>query len=352
MIDAIDSVVAKAALIAWCKRRKLPITVTGAAGGQTDPTRIRTADLTRTEHDPLLAKVRARLRRDHGFSRNPRRRFSVECVYSDEQLVYPDAEGEVCHTKPGAGESTRSIAPRASVPPPSLPAASASWPPVAFWRGWPATPLPLIDHGEPRWKRSIPSPASIATTRGRSTRSSAWPIIARPRNPWWPIAPCTATTASGPAFVDVHGERRDAGRASATLRPGEGILDREKKIEGRGNRPPRPECRGLAFLSARAALPSSSGASRALPASLFGFLHLLLQIILDAHLVDQAKLGFQVIDVLFLVIEDALEQVTGDVILDLLAVRDGVDQVGARFCSSLRSHSSISLVFSPISSLP
>ncbi|MFM9270864.1 tRNA cyclic N6-threonylcarbamoyladenosine(37) synthase TcdA [Halomonas elongata] len=107
VVDAIDSVAAKAALIAWCKRRKQPITVTGAAGGQTDPTRIRTADLTRTEHDPLLAKVRARLRRDHGFSRNPRRRFSVECVYSDEQLIYPGADGEVCHTKPGAGESTR-----------------------------------------------------------------------------------------------------------------------------------------------------------------------------------------------------------------------------------------------------
>ncbi|GED23027.1 tRNA cyclic N6-threonylcarbamoyladenosine(37) synthase TcdA [Halomonas halmophila] len=107
VIDAIDSVVAKAAMIAWCKRRKLPITVTGAAGGQTDPTRIRTADLTRTEHDPLLAKVRARLRREYGFSRNPRRRFSVECVYSDEQLVYPGADGEVCHTKPGADESTR-----------------------------------------------------------------------------------------------------------------------------------------------------------------------------------------------------------------------------------------------------
>ncbi|MBY5924800.1 MULTISPECIES: tRNA cyclic N6-threonylcarbamoyladenosine(37) synthase TcdA [unclassified Halomonas] len=107
LIDAIDSVVAKAALIAWCKRRKLPLTVTGAAGGQTDPTRIKVADLTRTEHDPLLAKVRSRLRRDHGFSRNPKRRFSVECVYSDEQLVYPGQDGEVCHTKPGAGEATR-----------------------------------------------------------------------------------------------------------------------------------------------------------------------------------------------------------------------------------------------------
>lgn len=107
VIDAIDSVVAKAALIAWCKRRKLGLTVTGAAGGQTDPTRIRSADLTRTEHDPLLAKVRARLRRDFGFSRNPKRRFGVECVYSDEQLVYPGSDGEVCLQKPGLGEATR-----------------------------------------------------------------------------------------------------------------------------------------------------------------------------------------------------------------------------------------------------
>ena len=107
LVDAIDSVLAKAALIAWCKRRKLPITVTGAAGGQTDPTRIRIADLSRTEHDPLLAKVRARLRRDFGFSRNPKRRFSVECVYSDEQLVYPGSDGEVCFQKPGTGEAMR-----------------------------------------------------------------------------------------------------------------------------------------------------------------------------------------------------------------------------------------------------
>ncbi|MBB3191441.1 tRNA cyclic N6-threonylcarbamoyladenosine(37) synthase TcdA [Halomonas cerina] len=107
VVDAIDNVMAKAALIAWCRRRKLPITVTGAAGGQIDPTRIRVADLTRTENDPLLAKVRARLRRDFGFSRNPRRRFSVECVYSDEQLVYPGADGEVCYQKPGTGEATR-----------------------------------------------------------------------------------------------------------------------------------------------------------------------------------------------------------------------------------------------------
>lgn len=107
VIDAIDNVAAKAALIAWCRRRKLPITVTGAAGGQTDPTRIKVADLARTQQDPLLAKVRARLRRDHGFSRNPKRRFDVACVYSEEQLIYPDSSGDVCRQKPGDGEPTR-----------------------------------------------------------------------------------------------------------------------------------------------------------------------------------------------------------------------------------------------------
>lgn len=107
LLDTIDSVVAKTALIAWCRRRKLPITVTGAAGGQTDPTRIQIADLTRTIQDPLLARVRAQLRRDYGFTRDPKKRFGVECVFSDEQLVYPAPDGEVCHTKPAAGESTR-----------------------------------------------------------------------------------------------------------------------------------------------------------------------------------------------------------------------------------------------------
>jgi tRNA threonylcarbamoyladenosine dehydratase len=107
VIDAIDGVAAKVALIAWCRRRKLPVVVTGAAGGQTDPTRIRVADLSRSEQDPLLAKVRARLRRDHGFPRNPKRRFAVECVYSDEPLVYPGADGEVCRQKPAPGESVR-----------------------------------------------------------------------------------------------------------------------------------------------------------------------------------------------------------------------------------------------------
>ena len=62
---------------------------------QLDPTRIQIGDLARTEQDPLLARVRSLLRRDYNFSRNLKRRFDVECVYSDEQLVYPGGDGEV-----------------------------------------------------------------------------------------------------------------------------------------------------------------------------------------------------------------------------------------------------------------
>lgn len=107
VVDAIDSVVAKTALIAWCKRRKIGLTVTGGAGGLIDPTRVEIRDLTRTEHDPLLAKVRAKLRREHGYSRNLKRRFGISCVCSTEQRRYPDISGAVCMQKPGTGNATR-----------------------------------------------------------------------------------------------------------------------------------------------------------------------------------------------------------------------------------------------------
>lgn len=100
VIDAIDSVKAKAALIAHCQRRKIPLVCAGGAGGQMDPTQIRVSDLSKTTQDPLLAKVRNLLRREYGFSRNPKRRFGIEAVYSLEQLTYPAGDGEVCLQKP------------------------------------------------------------------------------------------------------------------------------------------------------------------------------------------------------------------------------------------------------------
>ena len=99
VVDAIDSIKAKVALLAYCKRNKIRLISTGGAGGQTDPTQIQIADLTQTINDPLLAKVRNSLRRDYNYSRNPKRRFGIDCVFSTEQLVYPQPDGSVCQQK-------------------------------------------------------------------------------------------------------------------------------------------------------------------------------------------------------------------------------------------------------------
>jgi len=104
VIDCIDGFRIKAALIAHCRRRRIRIITVGGAGGQTDPTRVRVSDLSRTEHDALFSKTRKLLRQDYGFPKNLKRRFDVPCVYSDEQPLFPDGDGSVCHDKPhGAG---------------------------------------------------------------------------------------------------------------------------------------------------------------------------------------------------------------------------------------------------------
>jgi tRNA A37 threonylcarbamoyladenosine dehydratase len=92
VLDCIDQVSAKAALIAHARAIGLRIVTCGAAGGRTDPTRIRCADLARALGDPLLAKVRYRLRRHYGFARESSKRrplFGIDAIYSDEPVRKP-----------------------------------------------------------------------------------------------------------------------------------------------------------------------------------------------------------------------------------------------------------------------
>ncbi len=95
VIDAIDSVKTKAALIAYCKRNKIRLITTGGAGGQTDPSQIQIADLSKTIQDPLASKVRSLLRKEYHFSQNPKRKFGVDCVFSTQPLIFPKM-GEGC----------------------------------------------------------------------------------------------------------------------------------------------------------------------------------------------------------------------------------------------------------------
>lgn len=90
VVDAIDQVRAKAALIVHCRRLGIPLVTTGGAGGKSDPAMIRVDDLARTTQDPLAAKLRAALRRDYGFPRKGAR-FGVDCVYSLEPVRRPEA---------------------------------------------------------------------------------------------------------------------------------------------------------------------------------------------------------------------------------------------------------------------
>jgi len=103
VIDACDSFRTKVETIAWCRRRKLPMITVGSAGGRTDATQVRVRDLSRTEHDAMLALVRKKLRSEFNFPKNPQRYFGVSAIYSLENVQYPQPDGTVCGLRPVLG---------------------------------------------------------------------------------------------------------------------------------------------------------------------------------------------------------------------------------------------------------
>jgi len=101
VIDAIDRIKYKSAIISFCKKQKLSILTVGGAGGLLNPTKIEVSDLSKTWNDPLSASVRSRLRYKYNFSSNLKRSFGVPCVFSTEQRRYPDENGNIGFSKPG-----------------------------------------------------------------------------------------------------------------------------------------------------------------------------------------------------------------------------------------------------------
>ncbi len=90
VIDACDQVQAKTAMAAWSLRvEKLFISV-GAAGGKRHAYKVDIDDLCHTTHDPLLAQLRYRLRKQHGAAREGKK-IGVNCVFSRESVSPPDA---------------------------------------------------------------------------------------------------------------------------------------------------------------------------------------------------------------------------------------------------------------------
>ncbi|MEY4631772.1 MAG: hypothetical protein RIQ81_1892 [Pseudomonadota bacterium] len=96
VIDAIDQLGNKCALIVACKRAGIPIIVSSGAGGRFDPTQVKITDLAKTTIDPLARMVRVYLRKKYNFSTNST--FKIPAVYSTEiprdpiQPSHPEAE--------------------------------------------------------------------------------------------------------------------------------------------------------------------------------------------------------------------------------------------------------------------
>jgi tRNA A37 threonylcarbamoyladenosine dehydratase len=106
VVDAIDGTKHKCLLIARARERGQPILTCGGGGGRMDPSRVQVADLARSINDPLLLQVRKRLRQAYGFPRLKRMKFKIDCVYTDEFPVFPQADGTVSNSRE-AGEDYR-----------------------------------------------------------------------------------------------------------------------------------------------------------------------------------------------------------------------------------------------------
>ncbi len=94
VVDAIDSARSKALLIARCYRQGLPVVVCGGAGGRLDPTQLRVDDLSRTQGDALLRRIRDLLRKEHGLPRSGK--WKLPTVFSAEPPRWPGEDGAIC----------------------------------------------------------------------------------------------------------------------------------------------------------------------------------------------------------------------------------------------------------------
>lgn len=93
VVDACDQVRAKTAMAAWALRTRTPFISVGAAGGKRLAHKVDVDDLAHTTHDPLLAQLRYRLRREHGAAQGGKR-IGITCVFSREPVAPPHAS---CH---------------------------------------------------------------------------------------------------------------------------------------------------------------------------------------------------------------------------------------------------------------
>ena len=87
VLDACDQVKAKTAMAAWALQQKVNFITVGAAGGKRHAHKVEIDDLALTTHDPLLAQLRYRLRKEYSAPRQGK--IAIDCVFSRESVMQP-----------------------------------------------------------------------------------------------------------------------------------------------------------------------------------------------------------------------------------------------------------------------
>ena len=102
VVDACDQVKAKVAIAASLIQSQsqrsalhpLPFITVGAAGGKRLAHKVEIQDLAKVTHDPLLAELRTRLRKEHHAAREGKP-IGLQCVFSTESVKGPDASCDI-----------------------------------------------------------------------------------------------------------------------------------------------------------------------------------------------------------------------------------------------------------------
>jgi len=120
IIDCTDQADAKIAMILHARALGVPMLLCGGAGGKTDPLALRAGDLSAAVNDALLAKLRNKLRREHGFPRASDQngkalkrvpKMGVHALWFDQPAILPDA-----WTRPVEGEDDLGAAAQSPAP--------------------------------------------------------------------------------------------------------------------------------------------------------------------------------------------------------------------------------------------
>ncbi len=104
VVDCIDSLNCKVALIATAHGRGIPVAASMGAGNKLDPSRLHIADISKTQVDPLAREVRHRLKR-MGIERG------ILTVFSDESGRPPRPPEPTSHGRARAVNGTISYLP-------------------------------------------------------------------------------------------------------------------------------------------------------------------------------------------------------------------------------------------------